>query len=127
MADWIGWLGEYYVVTDRWQRFSSLKVNAGTLEYLAQFSDEFLIHGVDVEGKQLGIDESLVQLLGDFSPIPCTYAGGVCNLGDLGTIRDIGRGMVDATVGSALDIFGGKLPYDEVVQWHDQEQQQHVK
>jgi len=41
---------------------------------------EFLVHGVDVEGKQLGVDEELVRLLGAASPLPVTYAGGVRTL-----------------------------------------------
>lgn len=35
------------------------------------------MHGVDVEGMQLGVDEELVQLLGSAAPLPTTYAGGV--------------------------------------------------
>ena len=38
------------------------------------------VHGVDVEGKQLGIDEELVALLGRCSPVPVTYAGGARTL-----------------------------------------------
>lgn len=72
--------GHYYVVTDRWQKFSELRVDAVTLERLAASCDEFLVHGVDVEGLQLGIDEDLVQLLGRHSPIPVTYAGGARTL-----------------------------------------------
>jgi phosphoribosylformimino-5-aminoimidazole carboxamide ribotide isomerase len=68
------------VVTDRWQRFSSLQVDASTLDKLAACCDEFLVHGVDVEGMQLGIDEELVRLLGAASPVPVTYAGGARTL-----------------------------------------------
>jgi len=114
--------GDYYVVTDRWQKFASLKVDQDSLAHLSEYCCEFLIHGVDVEGKQLGIDEDLVRLLGDYSPIPATYAGGVRTLQDMELIKGLGRGMVDATVGSALDIFGGTLPYKEVVNWHRNEQ-----
>lgn len=111
----------YFVVTDRWQKFTSLKVNEETLSELAQYCSEFLIHGVDVEGKKLGIDEDLVSILGKYSPIPATYAGGVCTLKDMELIKGLGQGMVDATVGSALDIFGGALPYSEVVEWHNKQ------
>ncbi|KAF8069460.1 HISN3 [Scenedesmus sp. PABB004] len=110
--------GGYYVVTDRWQRFSSLRVDAATLEALASRCDEFLVHGVDVEGMQLGIDDDLVSLLGEASPIPVTYAGGARTLEDLDRVAAAGRGRVDITVGSALDVFGGKLPYADVVAWH---------
>ena len=77
---------------------------------------------VDVEGKQLGIDAPVVQMLGDWSPIPATYAGGVKSLADLELIDEVGQGRVDATIGSALDIFGGKLPYQTVLAWHQQHQ-----
>jgi phosphoribosylformimino-5-aminoimidazole carboxamide ribonucleotide (ProFAR) isomerase len=72
--------GQYYVVTDRWQRFSSLSLSASSLATLADSCDEFLVHGVDVEGMQLGIDDQLVELLGEWSPIPVTYAGGARTL-----------------------------------------------
>lgn len=110
--------GKYYVVTDRWQRWSDLAISEASLEQLAASCDEFLIHGVDVEGMQLGIDEELVTLLGRWSPIPVTYAGGARTLDDLERVASAGAGRVDITVGSALDIFGGKLPYSDVVAWH---------
>ncbi|KAG2491748.1 hypothetical protein HYH03_009910 [Edaphochlamys debaryana] len=116
--------GQYWVVTDRWQRFSSLSLSEASLAALAESCDEFLVHGVDVEGMQLGIDEQLVALLGKWSPIPVTYAGGARTLEDLERVRLAGSGRVDITVGSALDVFGGKLPYEEVVAWHRRQQQQ---
>ncbi|GMH44479.1 hypothetical protein BSKO_12431 [Bryopsis sp. KO-2023] len=112
--------GDYWVVTDRWQKFSSLKVCESTLLELAESCDEFLVHGVDVEGKQCGVDEDLIGLLGKWSPIPVTYAGGVKDLGDLEVVSKAGGGYVDVTVGSALDIFGGSLAYERVVEWHNQ-------
>jgi len=110
--------GVYKVVTDRWQVFSDFVLTRESLAELAQSADELLVHGVDVEGMKLGIDEELVALLGDISPLPCTYAGGARTLQDLEVVRRAGRNMVDVTIGSALDCFGGDLPYDDVVAWH---------
>jgi phosphoribosylformimino-5-aminoimidazole carboxamide ribotide isomerase len=114
----------YYVVTNRWQSFTDYKVTAESLTELATCCDEFLVHGVDVEGKQCGILEDLVVLLGDHSPIPVTYAGGVRSLDDLELVKRLGKDKVDATVGSALDCFGGELKYDAVVAWHHEQNRQ---
>ncbi|KAK1382450.1 1-(5-phosphoribosyl)-5-[(5-phosphoribosylamino)methylideneamino] imidazole-4-carboxamide isomerase, chloroplastic [Heracleum sosnowskyi] len=113
--------GKYAVVTDRWQKFSDVYVSEEVLDFLSTYADEFLVHGVDVEGKKLGIDEELVALLGKHSPIPVTYAGGVTVMDDLERIKVAGMGNVDVTVGSALDIFGGNLRYKDVVIWHDKQ------
>ena len=109
----------FYVVTDRWQKFTDVTVNRETLEMLSGYCDEFLVHGVDVEGKRQGIQEDLVQMLGEYCPIPVTYAGGVKSLSDMDLILKLGQGRVDATIGSSLDIFGGNIPYREVVKWHN--------
>eukprot|EP00808_Paulinella_micropora_P008757 g42587.t1 len=108
---------KYFVVTDRWQKWTDLEVNQETLEKLSKYCDEFLVHGVDVEGKRQGIEEGLVDILGKFSTLPVCYAGGVRSLQDMERIRELGHDRVDATVGSALSIFGGSLPFLEVVDW----------
>eukprot|EP00930_Biecheleria_cincta_P044469 TRINITY_DN3058_c0_g1_i1.p1 TRINITY_DN3058_c0_g1~~TRINITY_DN3058_c0_g1_i1.p1 ORF type:complete len:275 (-),score=63.59 TRINITY_DN3058_c0_g1_i1:60-884(-) len=113
----------YKVVTDRWQKWTDLEVNEACLKELAEHCDEFLVHGVDVEGLQSGIEEPLVKILAA-SPIPVTYAGGVRSLEDLERIRLLGSGHVDATIGSALDIFGGKLAYADVLEWHREQEEQ---
>ena len=97
----------YWVVTDRWQRFTRLRLERQTLEQLAAAAAEFLIHAVEVEGLCRGIDERLVTLLGDWAPCPITYAGGARSLADLETVTRLGRGHVDLSIGAALDIFGG--------------------
>jgi len=112
----------YYIVTDRWQKFTQVTVSAQSLEYFASHCCEFLIHAVDVEGKCAGIEEELTALLGRFSPIPTTYAGGVKNLADLYRVKELGLNRLDATIGSALDIFGGTgITYAEAVAFNRQE------
>jgi phosphoribosylformimino-5-aminoimidazole carboxamide ribotide isomerase len=99
--------GRYFVVTDRWQRFTDVMINGQTLDQLAQCCAEFLVHAVDVEGLCRGIDEQLVRYLGEWSPIACTYAGGANSLQDLERVSRLSHGRIDLTIGSALDIFGG--------------------
>lgn len=108
--------GDYFVVTDRWQTFTELKISRETLEQLAAFCAEFLVHAADVEGLCRGIDAELVRNLGAWSPIPTTYAGGANSLGDLREVTRLGRGRIDLTIGSALDIFGGSgVRYEEAI------------
>jgi phosphoribosylformimino-5-aminoimidazole carboxamide ribotide isomerase len=110
---------DYYIVTDRWQNFTEVVVNKESLEYFSTFCCEFLIHAVDVEGKCAGIEEELAAKLGAWTLLPTTYAGGVKNLADMEKILKLGNGKLDATVGSALDIFGGTtMTYDEAVAFH---------
>lgn len=106
---------DYYVVTDRWQRFTEVKVTPELLTELAGSCSEFLLHAVDVEGKASGIEQELVRMLGSWEGIPVTYAGGVGSMGDLELLKELGRGCVDVTIGSALDLFGGCIPYQNVV------------
>jgi phosphoribosylformimino-5-aminoimidazole carboxamide ribotide isomerase len=111
--------GKFFVVTDRWQKFTDLELNAETLEMFSKYCAEFLIHAVDVEGLCRGIDRELVEMLGRFSPIPTTYAGGASLLMDLETVAQLGQGRVDLTIGSALDIFGGNgVKYADCVKFN---------
>ena len=108
--------GSYYVVTNRWQTFTDLILSRSVLEDLASYCDEFLVHGVDVEGLCAGVDIDLVKKLSKWSPIPITYAGGARSMEDLQSVHDESQGKVDLTIGSALDIFGGTgLTYEEAV------------
>ena len=110
---------DYFVVTDRWQKFTELVVNAETLKKFSAYCAEFLIHAVDVEGLCRGIDGELVEKLGAWSPIPMTYAGGANSLADLEAVTKLGQGKVDLTIGSALDIFGGGgVKYDDCVKFN---------
>jgi phosphoribosylformimino-5-aminoimidazole carboxamide ribotide isomerase len=110
--------GDYVVATDRWQRLTKERLSAPLFERLAEYCDEFLVHAADIEGLKRGVDEHLISLLADASPITTVYAGGVRDLGDLDLIERLGGGRVDATAGSSLDLFGGSLPFADVVKWH---------
>jgi len=110
--------GTFWIVTDRWQKFTDVAVTPKTIIDLAASCDEFLVHGVDVEGMMQGIQTDLVKLLGQYAPIPVTYAGGASHFSDLETVKEVGQNRVDLTIGSALDIFGGSISYRDVVDWH---------
>lgn len=111
--------GKYFVVTDRWQKFTDVTLSAETLVKFSEYCAEFLIHAVDVEGLCRGIDRELVSRLGEWSPLPVTYAGGANSLADLEQVTQSGQGKVDLTIGSALDIFGGSgVSYTEVVEFN---------
>lgn len=111
---------DYYIVTDRWQKFTDVRISPGVLEDFATQCDEFLIHAADVEGQCNGIEVNLLQKLADWSPIATTYAGGIKDIADMELIASIGRNRIHATVGSALDIFGGTgMTYDEAVSFHN--------
>ena len=108
----------YYIVTDRWQKYTDTELNLDTLEMLKSYADEYLIHAVDVEGKKAGIDKELISILGSWdSDVPVTYAGGVSSFEDLDAIKELGKGRVDVTIGSALSIFGGNLDLNEVLEY----------
>ena len=72
------------------------------------------MHGVDVEGKASGVETELVKMLGRFAKIPVTYAGGIGSMEDLRLFEEISGKAVDFTIGSALDLFGGKIPYEDI-------------
>lgn len=107
----------YVVVTDRWQNETKEYVTEELMDKLADFCDEFLIHAVDVEGKSGGIEKKLVKKLGAWGKIPVTYAGGVHNFEDLRFLKELGRNRVNVTIGSALDLFGGNMKFEEVIEY----------
>ncbi|MEN8189325.1 MAG: phosphoribosylformimino-5-aminoimidazole carboxamide ribotide isomerase [Thermodesulfobacteriota bacterium] len=115
---------DYFIVTDRWQNFTDVVISEESLADFGAHCDEFLIHAADVEGQCRGVEKDLVEKLGRWSQIPTTYAGGIRDLEDFGLIERIGRGRLDATVGSALDIFGGTtMTYREAVDFHRKQEQ----
>lgn len=106
--------GLYYIVTDRWQNYTDVVLNQESLKYFSKFCNEFLVHAVDVEGKAAGIEEEVAALLGNWGKMPATYAGGIHTYEDLETLRILGKGKVDFTIGSALDLFGGNLEFHKI-------------
>ena len=110
---------DYFVVTDRWQKFTEVKLSAENLLNFTDWCSEFLIHAVDVEGLCRGIDQHLVSQLGEWVTIPTTYAGGASSLADLELVTRLGRGKIDLTIGSALDIFGGSgVRYKDLIEFN---------
>ncbi len=107
--------GVYYIVTDRWQKFTRQPLNRELIRTLSGYCDEFLVHAVNVEGTGTGVDDDLLRLLSQEDSVPVTYAGGIGSMEDIDRIRELGEGRVNFTVGSALDLFGGSLSFDEIV------------
>ncbi len=108
--------GEYLIVTDRWQTFTDEKISPGLLDSLMEYADEFLIHGVDAEGKSSGCEQDLIRLLAEWGQIPITYAGGIGTYEDLERLKCWGQGRLNVTIGSAMDLFGGPLSLDRVIE-----------
>lgn len=106
--------GKYYVVTDRWQKFTGVVLDENLIVSLSEYCDELLVHAVDVEGRKAGINATIAGIL-EKSPIPVTYAGGISSLDDIAKIRSIGNNKIDFTIGTALNIFGGDLDLMEVI------------
>lgn len=109
--------GQYYIVTDRWQKYTDVVLDNDSLDYFSKFCNEFLIHAVDVEGKAAGIEEEVAALLGNWGRMSVTYAGGIHSYEDLDKLKVLGKGNVDFTIGSALDLFGGKLEFEKIVRF----------
>ncbi len=110
----------WQVAMNRWQTITEMKVDLETLGDLSSYCEEFLIHAADVEGQCAGVDEALVSLLGRWRGGQITYAGGVRDLGDVRLIQEASGGRLDATVGSALDLFGGSgVSYEELLRWNE--------
>ena len=107
--------GSYYIVTDRWQKYTNVVLDEKCLDYFSSYCSEFLIHAVDVEGKAAGIETQVAEILGKWGKIPITYAGGIHSLEDLEELRTVGKEKIDFTIGSALDLFGGKLEFEKIV------------
>lgn len=105
---------DYYIVTDRWQKLTKERLNRETLEHLAEYCSEFLVHAVDVEGRVSGVEKEVVKRLGEYYIQPATYAGGIHNQDDIAFIKQAGKERVDFTVGSALDLFGGTIAYQDI-------------
>ena len=106
---------KYYIVTDRWQKYTDEVVDEKILNLLMSYCDEFLIHAVDVEGKARGIEQELVKFIGNYTGNPITYAGGVHSMEDLYLLKKLGQNRMNVTIGSALDLFGGSMKWEDVL------------
>ncbi|KAF4600665.1 Enzyme that catalyzes the fourth step in the histidine pathway [Pleurotus pulmonarius] len=107
---------KWIVAMNKWQDPTDMEVNEESLSLLSEYCSEFLIHAADVEGLCQGIDEELVEKLGQWVRIPTSYAGGAKDIRDMDLVDKLSEGRVDLTFGSALDIFGGTLVnFEELV------------
>ncbi len=117
--------GDYYIVTDRWQKFTRTRLTPSLLKRLEKYCDEYLVHAVDVEGKAAGPDQALFDIFGEYmsaprkagsAALPVTYAGGIHTYKDIRELKKVSGGLVNITVGSALDLFGGKLTCERILE-----------
>lgn len=106
---------KYFITTNRWQTITKTEMNASLLRDLEQYCDEYLIHAVDVEGKSEGPEEDIIEELSKYSGNAVTYAGGIHSYEDVDLINHKSNGKINFTIGSALDLFGGKLEFERVV------------
>lgn len=104
----------YYIATNRWQTVTNTCLDVEMLCKLEEFCDEYLIHAVDVEGKSNGPEKDLIKELSSYNGNKITYAGGIRSIEDIETINELSNGKMDFTIGSALDIFGGKLSFVDI-------------
>lgn len=112
--------GDYFIVTDRWQKFTKTKLTSDVMARLAKYCDEYLIHAVDVEGKAAGPDKDLFAIFRSYmdkeeNARPITYAGGIHSYEDIRALKEVSDGRVNITVGSALNLFGGELSSEQIL------------
>jgi len=112
---------DYYIVTDRWQKFTRTKLTASLLKKLEKYASEYLVHAVDVEGKAAGPDQALFSIFSGYEGLPVTYAGGIHTYEDIRALKKVSGGKVNITVGSALDLFGGELSCEEILRICEEE------
>ena len=105
----------YFIVTDRWQKFTDTRITPEILDTLSGYCSEFLVHATDAEGKQAGIETGIVRILAQMKGFPVTYAGGIGSFEDIRQLKSVGMGRLNVTIGSALDLFGGPLSFEEVI------------
>ncbi|ELR02354.1 hypothetical protein GMDG_05418 [Pseudogymnoascus destructans 20631-21] len=119
--------GTWFVAMNKWQDLTDMEITEESIKSLEPYTSEFLIHAADNEGLQRGIDTDLVRALGSWCSIPVTYAGGGRSIADLELVKSLSGGKVDLTIGSALDCFGGALPFEECVAWNRKQESEEGK
>ena len=108
--------GKYYIVTDRWQKFTDETFDLEILKKYEEYCCEYLIHAVDMEGKNSGVDDDILEIFDKYHGNPVTYAGGIHSYDDISHIKELTHNKANITIGSALDLFGGKLEFDIVLE-----------
>lgn len=113
---------EWVVAMNKWQTLTTTVLSQQLFTELREYCTEFLVHAADVEGLCQGIDEELVAQLGEWcrgwDDISVVYAGGARSFQDLELVEKLSHGKVDLTYGSSLDIFGGSVKFQDLVEWN---------
>ena len=101
----------YYVFKNKWKEQTTFKLELASLQSIIPYTEEILIHAISVEGKNQGMDQDLVyqlKKLHEQTNLNLVYAGGIHHQEELDEFVKISESKIDFTIGSALDIFGGR-------------------
>lgn len=94
----------------QWTVNTRIPLTPVLIEQLAEFASELLIHSIEVEGMEDGVDWRLVRFLAENRMMPITYAGGGT---DLATVRKLHEFGLDMTIGKAY--FSGRVAHEDLV------------
>ncbi len=94
----------------QWKKPTGIKLDRDLLGKLSEACDELLIHSIEVEGLEQGVDNELVDFLATHRLGPIVYAGGATTVAE---VRDLHQMGLDVTIGKAY--FSGKVSHEDLV------------
>lgn len=99
------------IYVQQWKINTHIRIDENNLlSKLEKYCDEFLVHSIEVEGMEGGIDLELATLVRKNCSIPVTYAGGGTNVEIVKVLHQLG---LDITIGKAY--YKGSVSHQELV------------